>query len=282
MRALTVTPRTRRKPERRGSVGNRDATVQPPERRLRRAQPDAADREGRAPREVGAVRPHSAAARDDRRLRGARADLRRGHAGADRRGAGDGRARLGAGARPRALLGAGAVPAHGPGDRRYGRLPDPAGVPGRGGDRGAPGRGSRSPDAGRRRSDHRGGHRPRGSADARQPDRRPRADLRAAVQGRRSRTAAGRRGGGPDRGRGVLARAAVHELRARPGLDVRPSDVQSLLQEAIATPVRGEPTIALEEVDADEVVVRIQATPIADADGPKLADEVLAAIGRKL
>ena len=45
------------------------------------------------------------------------------------------------------------------------------------------------------------------------------------------------------------------------------------------TPVRGEPTIALEEIDADEVVVRIQATPLADADGPKLADEVLAAVG---
>jgi hypothetical protein len=43
--------------------------------------------------------------------------------------------------------------------------------------------------------------------------------------------------------------------------------------------VRGEPTIALEEVDADEVVVRIQATPLADTDGPQLADEVLAAIG---
>ena len=43
--------------------------------------------------------------------------------------------------------------------------------------------------------------------------------------------------------------------------------------------MRGEPTIALEEIDADEVVVRIQATPLADADGPRLADEVLAAVG---
>jgi hypothetical protein len=60
---------------------------------------------------------------------------------------------------------------------------------------------------------------------------------------------------------------------------VKPSDVQALLEEGIATPVRGEPTIALEEIDADEVIVRIRATPLADGDGPKLADEVLAAVG---
>jgi small conductance mechanosensitive channel len=76
-----------------------------------------------------------------------------------------------------------------------------------------------------------------------------------------------------------LREPASVDLRARLRPDVRPSDVQSLLQEAIETPVRGEPTIALEEVDADEVVVRIQATPLADSDGPQLADEVLAAIG---
>jgi small conductance mechanosensitive channel len=76
-----------------------------------------------------------------------------------------------------------------------------------------------------------------------------------------------------------LREPASVDLRARLRPDVKPSDVQSLLQDAIETPVRGEPTIALEEVDADEVVVRIQATPIADSDGPQLADEVLAAIG---
>jgi hypothetical protein len=54
--------------------------------------------------------------------------------------------------------------------------------------------------------------------------------------------------------------------------------VQSLLEEAIETPMRGEPMIALEEVDAAEVVVRIQAAPLANADGPRLADEVLAAV----
>jgi small conductance mechanosensitive channel len=75
-----------------------------------------------------------------------------------------------------------------------------------------------------------------------------------------------------------LREPASVDLRARLRPDVRPSEVQCLLQESIETPVRGEPTIALEEVDADEVVVRIQATPLADSDGPQLADEVLAAI----
>ena len=76
-----------------------------------------------------------------------------------------------------------------------------------------------------------------------------------------------------------LREPASVDLRARLRPDVKPSDVQAMLEQSISTPVRGEPTIALEEIDADEVVVRIQATPLADADGPRLADEVLAAVG---
>ena len=59
----------------------------------------------------------------------------------------------------------------------------------------------------------------------------------------------------------------------------RPSDLQELLEESVRTPVRSEPHISLEEVDRDEVIVRIAATPMRDSDGPQLADEVLAAIG---
>ena len=83
----------------------------------------------------------------------------------------------------------------------------------------------------------------------------------------------------------VLASAVVPlrepsavDLRARLRPDVMPSEVQELLEEGIRTPVRSEPHIGLEEVDADEVIVRIAATPAADADGPRLADEILAAI----
>ena len=75
-----------------------------------------------------------------------------------------------------------------------------------------------------------------------------------------------------------LREPAAVDLRARLRPDVRPSDVQALLEENIHTPVRGEPHISLEEVDSDEVVVRIGATPVNDADGPRLADEVLAVV----
>ena len=76
-----------------------------------------------------------------------------------------------------------------------------------------------------------------------------------------------------------LREPASVDLKARLRPDVRPSDVQTMLEDAITTPTRGEPNISLEEIDSDEVVVRIQATPLSDADGPKLADEVLAAVG---
>jgi len=75
-----------------------------------------------------------------------------------------------------------------------------------------------------------------------------------------------------------LREPASVDLRARLRPDVKPSDLQALLEESVATPVRSEPHISLEEVDRDEVVVRIAATPVSESDGPKLADEVLAAI----
>jgi small conductance mechanosensitive channel len=77
-----------------------------------------------------------------------------------------------------------------------------------------------------------------------------------------------------------LREPASVDLRARLRPDVMPSQIQTLLEDAITTPVRGEPHIALEEIDRDEVVVRVAATPVADADGPRLADEVLRALSR--
>jgi small conductance mechanosensitive channel len=68
------------------------------------------------------------------------------------------------------------------------------------------------------------------------------------------------------------------DLRARLPADVAPSEVQALLQENVQTPMRDVPRILLEELDGDDVVVRIQATPEKAADGPKLASEVLAAV----
>ena len=75
-----------------------------------------------------------------------------------------------------------------------------------------------------------------------------------------------------------LREPAGVDLRARLRPDVRPSDIQEVLVDRLKTPIRGEPHISLEEVDADEVVVRITATPETNSDGPRLADEILAAI----
>jgi small-conductance mechanosensitive channel len=68
------------------------------------------------------------------------------------------------------------------------------------------------------------------------------------------------------------------DLRARLPADIAPSQVQQLLEDRVETPMRDRPRILLEELDGDEVVVRIQATPERASDGPKLATEVLAAI----
>lgn len=71
--------------------------------------------------------------------------------------------------------------------------------------------------------------------------------------------------------------AAVDFLaRLRPG--VRPSDVQALIQRNVTVPTRTAPHIDLEELDDDEVVVRITAVPVDETQGWKLADEILAAV----
>ena len=69
------------------------------------------------------------------------------------------------------------------------------------------------------------------------------------------------------------------DLRARLAAGVTPLEVQHMLDEGIDTPMRDRPQIALEEIDGDEVVVRISATPERPADGPKLASEVLEVVG---
>jgi small-conductance mechanosensitive channel len=68
------------------------------------------------------------------------------------------------------------------------------------------------------------------------------------------------------------------DLRARLAAGVTPLEVQELLDERIDTPMRDRPQIALEEIDGDEVVVRITATPERPSDGPRLASEVLEAV----
>jgi len=67
-------------------------------------------------------------------------------------------------------------------------------------------------------------------------------------------------------------------LRARMPAYVTPVELQRLLERSIKTPVRDRPRILLEELDGDDVVVRIRATPERATDGPQLAGEVLSTI----
>jgi small-conductance mechanosensitive channel len=77
-----------------------------------------------------------------------------------------------------------------------------------------------------------------------------------------------------------LREPASVSLRARLRAGVQPSEIQKMLDDAVTVPTRSRPHIGLEEVDAEEVVVRIAATPESSSDGSKLADEILAAVGR--
>jgi small conductance mechanosensitive channel len=78
-----------------------------------------------------------------------------------------------------------------------------------------------------------------------------------------------------------LREPAKVDLLARFPRDVKPSAVQALVQERITVPTIERPHIELEEVDGAEVLMRIEATPRSDTDGPKLADEVLAAVAQE-
>lgn len=80
----------------------------------------------------------------------------------------------------------------------------------------------------------------------------------------------------------VLAAAVVPlrepepvDVKVRLNTGIRPGQVQALLDEAISTPTRSEPRVLLEEIDGDDVVVRVQATPERAADGARLADEII-------
>lgn len=68
------------------------------------------------------------------------------------------------------------------------------------------------------------------------------------------------------------------DVRVRLTSGVRPSQVQELLDQEITTPTRSAATVLLEEMDGDDVVVRVQATPDRAADGAKLADQIIAAL----
>jgi small conductance mechanosensitive channel len=70
-------------------------------------------------------------------------------------------------------------------------------------------------------------------------------------------------------------------LRARLRADMAPGDLQELLERTIKTPLREVPRITLEEIDGDEVVVHIAATPRLAAEGRNLASELLDVVSQE-
>jgi small-conductance mechanosensitive channel len=72
------------------------------------------------------------------------------------------------------------------------------------------------------------------------------------------------------------------DMRARFPLDASPKQIEERLLEAISVPTRYPPSVALEELDDDGVVLRINATPLRPEEGSKLADEVLDALRNRV
>ncbi|HTR76040.1 MAG TPA: mechanosensitive ion channel family protein [Solirubrobacterales bacterium] len=86
----------------------------------------------------------------------------------------------------------------------------------------------------------------------------------------------------------VLLNLAVVPLREPEKVDVRvrfprqasPREVEGQLLRAITVPTRYRPSVSLEEIEPESVVLRIAATPLRTEDGSQLADQVLEALRR--
>jgi small conductance mechanosensitive channel len=83
----------------------------------------------------------------------------------------------------------------------------------------------------------------------------------------------------------VLASAVVPlrepesvDVKVRLRVGIRPSQVQLILDEGISTQTRSRPRVLLEEIDGEDVVVRVQATPELSKDGARLADEIISVL----
>lgn len=68
------------------------------------------------------------------------------------------------------------------------------------------------------------------------------------------------------------------DLRARFSSGASPRRVERRLLDTVDTPTRYAPSVALEEIDEQGVVLRISATPLRPGDGSQLAEEVLEAL----
>jgi small conductance mechanosensitive channel len=68
------------------------------------------------------------------------------------------------------------------------------------------------------------------------------------------------------------------ELRARFDSSTTPAQVQQVVERNVEVPLRYSPHISVEEIDGDEVLVRIVATPLEPSDGAELTTDVLRAV----
>src|SRR4051794_1303297 len=75
-----------------------------------------------------------------------------------------------------------------------------------------------------------------------------------------------------------LGELAAVELDVRAPRGLKPSELQAGVADTVSVPLRSKPEIDVHQMDTHGVVVRIAVRPEAKTDGPRLADEVVAAI----
>ena len=68
------------------------------------------------------------------------------------------------------------------------------------------------------------------------------------------------------------------DVKVRLTSGVLPTQVQAILDQEVSVPTRSGASVNLEEVDGDDVVVRVNATPEMSRDSAKLADEIMLAL----
>jgi small conductance mechanosensitive channel len=68
------------------------------------------------------------------------------------------------------------------------------------------------------------------------------------------------------------------DVKARFSVEAGPRAVEQGLLREVTVPTRYRPSVSVEEVDADGVTFRVQATPLRPEDGSQLAEEVLRAL----
>jgi small-conductance mechanosensitive channel len=67
-------------------------------------------------------------------------------------------------------------------------------------------------------------------------------------------------------------------VRLPRGRSVSISHMQAILDDGLTTPMRRKAVVELLEIAGDDVVVSVHATPLHDAEGAKLADELIAVL----